>query len=413
MAASIKLPRNNLKAFCTDCLLLSKEPAAACSFYQGWRLAELTKIPDSVSEPAKHGTLVWDEGRAHGDPDLRSSNPSNNQECKVSGLKTVLNLCRSSWGQSIARKAPKVQPRGESMLMQKEGSLGWLDTIGILGLARINIMQQRLSNAPAHKSSCIRAHFSTRTLARPISIEDAGSSAIVRAADDLQASLYKPQPKTSPALSLDEIIRLLRNRSTQGKLVDSDVLRKLVSVWTRRGMGRKGLDSILDLMDVLGPQEVSERLLAEHRRQGLQGLWQFGEQEWKLDLHGADVDGGQVLLLAWLSEVRRRLISEQGPTDFRIVTGWGKHSRILGVSELSTAIKLVLQLTNSPFKQSIGNPGRFESKFQSLRVWLRHKTSGNRMEGKEVKGRKGTKRRDIGFTPKLQHPDLNALEDRN
>jgi hypothetical protein len=393
MAASNQLPRSNLKAFCTDCLLLAKEPAAACSFHIGWRRTELTEVPEFVSEAAKHGTPVWGEGREHSVPDSQPSNPSN-KECKVSGLKTVLNLCRSSWGCSIASKAPEVQCSRESMLMQKEGSSGWLNTFGIPVLARIELMQQRLSNSPAHKSSCIRAHFSTRILARPISIEDAGSSAIVRAADDLQASLYRPQPKPSPALSLDEIIRLLRNRSTQGKLVDSDVLRKLVSVWTRRGMGRKGLDSILDLMDVLGPQEVSERLLGEHKRQGLQGLWQFCEQEWKLDLHGADVDGGQVLLLAWLSEVRRRLISEQGPTDFRIVTGWGKHSRVLGVSELSTAIKLVLQLTNSPFKQSIGNAGRFESKLQSLRVWLRHKIPGNGTEGKEgqVVGRKATQR---------------------
>lgn len=214
------------------------------------------------------------------------------------------------------------------------------------------------------------------------SLDEAGSKAIIKAADDLQASLYKPQPKSSASLSLDDIIRLLRQRFSQGKLIDSDVLRKLASVWTRKGMGRKGLAWILDLLDVLGPEQVSERLLKEHKRQDLIGLWHFLETEWKLDLHGADVEGGQVLLLAWFCEVRRRFNYGKEPMVVRIVTGWGKHSRVQGVSELSTAVKLVLTLTNSPFKQSIGNLGRFEAKAREVRVWLRHRNKIEEEDGK-------------------------------
>lgn len=53
------------------------------------------------------------------------------------------------------------------------------------------------------------------------------------------------------------------------------------------------------------------------------------------------------------------------------MTGWGKHSKVVGNGALKRAIEVLLTTMGAPFQVSKYNMGRFESKGSVVTAWLR------------------------------------------
>lgn len=54
-----------------------------------------------------------------------------------------------------------------------------------------------------------------------------------------------------------------------------------------------------------------------------------------------------------------------------ILTGWGKHSKVMGDGTLKRAVEALLNGMGSPFKIAENNLGRFVSPGDLLATWLR------------------------------------------
>jgi hypothetical protein len=57
--------------------------------------------------------------------------------------------------------------------------------------------------------------------------------------------------------------------------------------------------------------------------------------------------------------------------SFKVVTGWGKRSRVKGTSMVREAVGELLQQLDSPFAEPANNPGCLVADGQAVRAWLR------------------------------------------
>lgn len=60
-----------------------------------------------------------------------------------------------------------------------------------------------------------------------------------------------------------------------------------------------------------------------------------------------------------------------------ILTGWGKHSKVVGDGTLKRAIEALLNGMGSPFRIAESNLGRFTSPGDLVAAWLRQPSTWN------------------------------------
>ena len=63
--------------------------------------------------------------------------------------------------------------------------------------------------------------------------------------------------------------------------------------------------------------------------------------------------------------------TEAGSMSFKVVTGWGKRSRVKGTSMVREAVGELLQQLDSPFAEPANNPGCLVAGGDAVRAWLR------------------------------------------
>lgn len=103
------------------------------------------------------------------------------------------------------------------------------------------------------------------------------------------------------------------------------------------------------------------------------------------DLHSMSSGAAHAALALWVSHLRERYIAPQAssgssamapvavppPPAFHVITGWGKHSRRHGVSEVKIAITDALRAAGSPFKVAgPHNTGMLTSTADEAMAWL-------------------------------------------
>lgn len=114
---------------------------------------------------------------------------------------------------------------------------------------------------------------------------------------------------------------------------------------------------------------------------------------WKLDLHGLSESTVQLAVLSDLNRLRwlalagenevKKMEKGEGtggessrkfPHKVRIVTGWGKRSRVPGLSVVRDSIQLLLEDLGSPFQRE--GEGSLEADGPSLKIWLLRQSVG-------------------------------------
>ncbi|KAL3687887.1 hypothetical protein R1sor_014196 [Riccia sorocarpa] len=92
---------------------------------------------------------------------------------------------------------------------------------------------------------------------------------------------------------------------------------------------------------------------------------------WILDLHVMSKGTAVVALCRTLANLRERMLSTGVvPDKIEIVTGWGKHSRVSGLSLVKNAVQNMLGALGSPFYIDSANAGCFVGAGQPLSDWL-------------------------------------------
>ncbi|XP_058722133.1 pentatricopeptide repeat-containing protein GUN1, chloroplastic-like [Vicia villosa] len=122
-------------------------------------------------------------------------------------------------------------------------------------------------------------------------------------------------------------------------------------------------------------------------------LWHFGQRrgaqmvaiegknrnvwkgEWSiscLDLHLMSCGAGCAMVHDWLLNMHRTLFQgSELPKIVNILTGWGKHSKVMGDGTLKRAIEALLNGMGSPFRFAENNMGRLTSSGDLVATWLR------------------------------------------
>lgn len=101
------------------------------------------------------------------------------------------------------------------------------------------------------------------------------------------------------------------------------------------------------------------------------------------DLHNMSAGAAHAALALWVAHLRHRyiappdgggdgmLVAAPPPPMFHVITGWGKHSRRLGVSEVKIAVTRALELAGSPFKVAgTHNTGMLTASSAEVLPWL-------------------------------------------
>ena len=92
---------------------------------------------------------------------------------------------------------------------------------------------------------------------------------------------------------------------------------------------------------------------------------------------GAAVISTLVWLRAWERCVQRGTDRSSSKAAFEVVTGWGKNSRVRGVSEVKDAVDTLLRSMDSPFVPAPHNAGCLTASSKDVREWMRASREGS------------------------------------
>ncbi|GLT43114.1 hypothetical protein SLA2020_170850 [Shorea laevis] len=91
-----------------------------------------------------------------------------------------------------------------------------------------------------------------------------------------------------------------------------------------------------------------------------------------LDLHLMSSGAAQAMVHAWLLNIHSIVIQgHQLPELLSILTGWGKHSKVVGAGTLRRVVEELLKRIGAPFQLAKCNLGRFVSQGSVVAAWLR------------------------------------------
>lgn len=91
-----------------------------------------------------------------------------------------------------------------------------------------------------------------------------------------------------------------------------------------------------------------------------------------LDLHLMSSGAARAMVHAWLLNIRAIVLDgHELPKLLSILTGWGKHSKVVGDGALKPAIEGLLNGMGAPFQLAETNLGRFISQGTAVTAWLK------------------------------------------
>ncbi|CAA7027299.1 unnamed protein product [Microthlaspi erraticum] len=128
-------------------------------------------------------------------------------------------------------------------------------------------------------------------------------------------------------------------------------------------------NALTDMLWHFGQKRGAQLVALEGRsRQVWENVW----SESCLDLHLMSSGAARAMVHAWLLNIRSIVYEgHELPKLMSILTGWGKHSKVVGDGALRPAVEALLRGMDAPFHLSKCNMGRFTSTGSVVATWLR------------------------------------------
>ncbi|CAH2059920.1 unnamed protein product [Thlaspi arvense] len=128
-------------------------------------------------------------------------------------------------------------------------------------------------------------------------------------------------------------------------------------------------NALTDMLWHFGQKRGAQLVALEGRsRQVWENVW----SESCLDLHLMSSGAARAMVHSWLLNIRSIVYEgHELPKLLSILTGWGKHSKVVGDGALRPAVEALLRGMDAPFYLSKCNMGRFTSSGTVVATWLR------------------------------------------
>lgn len=128
-------------------------------------------------------------------------------------------------------------------------------------------------------------------------------------------------------------------------------------------------NALTDMLWHYGQRHGAQLVVLEgKRRQVWDNVW----SDSCLDLHLMSSGAARAMVHAWLLNIRSIVYEgHELPKLLSILTGWGKHSKVVGDGALRRAIEALLTGMGAPFQLAKCNIGRFISSGSVVAAWLR------------------------------------------
>ncbi|TQD79627.1 hypothetical protein C1H46_034804 [Malus baccata] len=118
-----------------------------------------------------------------------------------------------------------------------------------------------------------------------------------------------------------------------------------------------------------GRKQGAQLIVHEGKRRN---VWESVRSDSCLDLHLTSSGVAQAMVHVWLLNIRAIVFKgQQLPNLLSILTGWGKHSKVVADSTLRRAIEALLTGIGAPFHVAKCNLGRFISTSSVAAAWLK------------------------------------------
>lgn len=128
-------------------------------------------------------------------------------------------------------------------------------------------------------------------------------------------------------------------------------------------------NALTDMLWHFGQRKGAQMVVLEGKRRH---VWENMWCESCLDLHLMSSGAAQAMVHAWLLNVRSIVFEgHELPQLLSILTGWGKHSKVVGDGTLRRSIESLLIGIGAPFRVAKCNIGRFISTGAVVASWLR------------------------------------------
>ncbi|XP_058727909.1 pentatricopeptide repeat-containing protein GUN1, chloroplastic-like [Vicia villosa] len=128
-------------------------------------------------------------------------------------------------------------------------------------------------------------------------------------------------------------------------------------------------NALTDMLWHFGQRRGAQMVVIEGKNRNVwKGEWSIS----CLDLHLMSCGAGCAMVHDWLLNMHRNLFQgSELPKTVNILTGWGKHSKVMGDGILKRAIEALLNEMGSPFRFAERNMGRLTSSGDLVATWLR------------------------------------------
>ncbi|PSS14740.1 Pentatricopeptide repeat-containing protein [Actinidia chinensis var. chinensis] len=128
-------------------------------------------------------------------------------------------------------------------------------------------------------------------------------------------------------------------------------------------------NALTDMLWHYGQKRGAQLVVLEGKRRH---VWENTWSDSCLDLHLMSSGAAQAMVHAWLLNIRSIVFEgHELPKLLSILTGWGKHSKVVGDGTLKRAIEKLLDGMGAPFRVAECNIGRFISTGSLVAAWLR------------------------------------------
>ncbi|KAF3436559.1 hypothetical protein FNV43_RR23651 [Rhamnella rubrinervis] len=128
-------------------------------------------------------------------------------------------------------------------------------------------------------------------------------------------------------------------------------------------------NALTDMLWHFGQKRGAQMVVLEGK---CRNVWETVWSNSCLDLHLMSSGAAQAMVHAWLLNIRSVVFEGQElPKLLSILTGWGKHSKVVGDSTLRRAVGALLASMGAPFEVAKCNLGRFTSTGSVVAAWLK------------------------------------------
>lgn len=128
-------------------------------------------------------------------------------------------------------------------------------------------------------------------------------------------------------------------------------------------------NALTDVLWHFGQRNVARLVVLEGKQRQ---VWENTGSDFCLDLHLMSSGAAHAMVHVWLLNIRSIVLDgHELPKLLSILTGWGKHSKVVGDGTLKRVIEKLLGGLRAPFRLAERNIGKFESTGTLVASWLR------------------------------------------